>query len=367
MLHFMGSSARKFLFIVQGEGRGHMSQAIGLSQILKQKGHELTHVFIGKSKRRKIPSYFLDHFDCPTETLDSPNFVTDRSNKAIRLGPSIFYNIRFLKKYWNSIVRIDRVVKHEKPDSIICFYDFLGGIYNFLYKPRSRFFAVGHPFLSSHPQFSFPVKRGIERRLFFINNLLNGLKAHKKIALSFRPYNPLQFGNTVVVPPILREELNKISVTDENYLLCYMVNDGYGFDIIRWHEENPGVEIHCFWDRHGEPETKKIDDTLTFHQIDDIKFLEFLGKCRGLITTAGFESVCEAMYLGKPVLMVPVEGQYEQACNAIDAVLSGAGIQDTNFNISRFLDYLTNDMSNPDSFKQWHARSEELLLNALMD
>jgi hypothetical protein len=35
--------------------------------------------------------------------------------------------------------------------------------------------------------------------------------------------------------------------------------------------------------------------------------------------------VCEAMYLGKPVVMVPIAGQYEQACNALDGEQSGAG------------------------------------------
>ena len=50
-----------------------------------------------------------------------------------------------------------------------------------------------------------------------------------------------------------------------------------------------------------------------------------MAACKGLICTAGFESVCEAMYLGKPVVMVPVAGQYEQACNALDGEHSGAG------------------------------------------
>lgn len=65
---------------------------------------------------------------------------------------------------------------------------------------------------------------------------------------------------------------------------------------------------------------------LSFHQIDDVKFLNRMAGCRAYASTAGFESICEAMYLGKPVLMVPAH--IEQDCNAYDAYRSGAGIGD---------------------------------------
>ena len=36
----------------------------------------------------------------------------------------------------------------------------------------------------------------------------------------------------------------------------------------------------------------------------------------GVITGAGFETPAEALYLGKNLLVLPIKGQYEQACNA---------------------------------------------------
>ena len=68
----------------------------------------------------------------------------------------------------------------------------------------------------------------------------------------------------------------------------------------------------------------RIDETLSFHQIDDVKFLNAMAGCKAYASTAGFESICEAMYLGKPVLMVPAH--IEQDCNAYDAMKAGAGI-----------------------------------------
>ena len=82
---------------------------------------------------------------------------------------------------------------------------------------------------------------------------------------------------------------------------------------------------------------------------------------KGYVSTAGFESVCEAMHLGKPVMMVPVEGQYEQACNALDGELAGAGIIGNSFNISPLLDYLPNHKANS-QFRNWCDKSTAIIL-----
>lgn len=38
----------KILFIVQGEGRGHLTQAISLERLLTRSGHEVVEVLVGK-------------------------------------------------------------------------------------------------------------------------------------------------------------------------------------------------------------------------------------------------------------------------------------------------------------------------------
>jgi hypothetical protein len=44
----------------------------------------------------------------------------------------------------------------------------------------------------------------------------------------------------------------------------------------------------------------------------------------GVVTSAGFETCAEAMYLGKKLLVIPIRNQYEQACNA--AALEQLGV-----------------------------------------
>ncbi len=90
-----------------------------------------------------------------------------------------------------------------------------------------------------------------------------------------------------------------------------------------------------------------------------------MSHCKGLVSTAGFESICEAKYLGKPVFMVPVEGNYEQFCNAHDACKTGTGLRDTVFNIDRFMAYLPEHPKNNVDYKKWVDSAEVKLLEEL--
>lgn len=59
----------KFLFIVQGEGRGHLTQAITLEEMLLRNGHEVVEVLVGKSSSRTLPGFFNRNIHAPVNAL----------------------------------------------------------------------------------------------------------------------------------------------------------------------------------------------------------------------------------------------------------------------------------------------------------
>ena len=103
----------------------------------------------------------------------------------------------------------------------------------------------------------------------------------------------------------------------------------------------------------------KVDETLRFYQIDDIKFLNGMAGCRAYASTAGFESICEAMYLGKPVLMVPAH--IEQDCNAYDAMRAGAGIISDSFDLESLLRFAGRYTPNR-NFTSWVRSCERRII-----
>ncbi len=355
----------KYIFIIQGEGRGHMTQALSLSKILRKEGHEISHVIVGKSKRRNIPQFFLDKINAPLSHLDSPNFVTDKNQKSVKPFRTVVYSLLQASQYQKSLQRIDEIVNDTEPDFIINFYDFLGGLYNFSKRPKAKFISIAHQFLITHPEFDFPPKRQLDKISLRIGNKIASLGAHKILALSFQFFEDQPRKKLYVVPPLLRDEIKNITVSTADHFLAYMVNPGYGMEVEAFHEKFPEQPIHCFWDMKDKPNPYQIDENLTFHQLDDELFIEKMASCKAYVTTAGFESVCEAMYMGKPVLMVPVEGHYEQACNAIDGEKAGAGISSTHFDMEKLYHYLSNHQPVKDKFQKWANSAHEHFLKHL--
>lgn len=357
----------RFLFTVQGEGRGHMTQAISLSKILRDAGHEVVQVVVGKSPQRQIPDFFYKNIHAPVTLLESPNFATDKDHKKVKPFKTLVVTSLRAGRYISSIKKFARLVNHSQPDVIINFYDFLGGIYNYFYRPGITFICVAHQYLLSHPEFTFPKKRKLDKATLLAGNRITKLGAEKVLALSFQKFDDVPEKNLFVVPPLLREELKSLEIKNEEHILAYMVNPGYGEEIRDFHTRIPEQKLEVFWDQKDKPETWKVDDTLTYHQLNDRKFLEKMASCKGYITTAGFESVCEAMYLGKPVMMIPVEGHYEQACNAVDAEKAGAGISHDRFEIQKLVDYIQDYEEVKSWFKPWADSNKEQFLAHLIE
>lgn len=341
----------KFLFIVQGEGRGHMTQAIAFSKMLERQGHELTGVIIGKSKRRSIPEFFSREIDAPIHLVESPNFTCDKEEKKILIWKTIRQNLAKASTFWRSLKEINEVVKKEKPDVILNFYDLLGGLYNGIFMPQAHYWVIGHQYLIYHPEFKFAPSKGLNKFFFKFNTRLTALRASEKLALSF--YQLESTEEVTVLPPLLRHEIKSLVTTHGDFYLTYMVNSGYSSEIISFAKANPTLQIRAYWDKKDAAETEYPMPNLSFHRVHDKNFLRDMAACKGLVSTAGFESICEAMYLGKPVMVIPVKGQYEQACNAIDTVHSGAGIASENFDFAKLENLIYSGFIPVNSIHEW--------------
>jgi len=351
----------KYLFIVQGEGRGHLTQAISLAQMLKRHGHEVVEVLVGKNSASEIPEFFTHKIGAKVRKFDTPAFSLSASEKKIKIWKTIVYNLtpRKLKKYYKSTEFIHERIKKHKPDAVINFYDMLAGWTNFIHRESTPFINIGHTFLIDHPDYAIHSKNKHEKLLLRINNALCSIGATKILALSFYSMQKYRKGNMVVVPPLMREEVKKLNPINGEYILGYMVRSGYLKEVQQWHKKNKNAELHIFSDK----KEIELNPNFVMHKIDDQIFLNYMEKCSGYITTAGFESICEAMYLGKPVLMVPTH--LEQEINAADAVLAGAGITLNSYDIGKLLEYIEKAPAKSDTFNKWVDSAEEIFLHQL--
>lgn len=350
----------KVLFIVQGEGRGHMTQALSLEQILHSHSHSVCGTILGTSKRRSVPQFFTDRTASQVHLVKSPNFYFDNQNKSINPWKTLLRNLFLIPLFIKELTTINQVVKESQPDVIINFYDILGGFYFLLANPDSKRICIAHQYLAGHSKFPVSDGSSLQKRAFRLANYLTSMNSHKKLALSFDELSK-ENSTVSIVPPLIRSEVLDLEESNDGFILAYVVNSGYGHEILEWHEKNTKVKIQCFWDNYEYPDGWSPRKNITFYHLDDKAFLEAMASCSGYVSTAGFESICEAMYLNKPLMMVPVSGQYEQSCNALDAERVGAGIKSNSFDLSRLLYFITTSNLNSKDFKMWVNRSEQLI------
>ena len=175
----------KILFIVQGEGRGHLTQAISMERLLRSNGHEVVEVLVGKSESRRLPG-FLSGTSSSCQTVYQPNFLPTHANKRVNLTRSILYNLLKVPEYAESICYINRHIKETGAELVINFYELLTGLTYFFFRPAVPQICIGHQYLFLHNQFKLPKKNKCS--LFFLNffTRLTALGASQKLALSFR-------------------------------------------------------------------------------------------------------------------------------------------------------------------------------------
>jgi len=223
--------------------------------------------------------------------------------------------------------------------------------------------AVAHQFMFLHPRYPFPEGFALQKRSSELFTNLTGLGASRRLALSLYDAPNLPTKRLFVVPPLLRDELFTVTTKKSApFFLVYLFHHSLAEGIVKWHKHNPSIPVHCYWNNPKAAETVKHDDTLTFHRLHGQKFLERMAQSRGVVTTSGFESMAEAMYLGKPLLANPVRKHFEQHCNAIDGYRMGAAIQSDDFDLSALVRFVSEYQFDAKEFRQWVEQAEEVVV-----
>lgn len=355
----------RFLFVIQGEGRGHLTQALSLAAMLRRHGHQIVGVLVGRSPQRRLPEFFVRKIGLPVTEFEAPQFAFDRANRSVSLLRTLLCNLspHRTRTFLRSMHLIRDRIRELQPDRIVNFYELLTSLAVRRYGIHIPMTGVAHQFLLNHVRYPFARHTGIEGHLLRLHARLTACGCSELLALSFRPGEADTRHRIRVVPPLLRREALGGIPTNRGFILGYMVNNGFAHDLRLWCGCHPRCPVHVFWDQPLSPDTWHAEGGLVLHRLDDRLFLEMMRSCRGYVTTAGFESVCEAMYHGKPMMLIPAH--IEQRINAADAAASGAGITADRFDLDRFNDYLARRPQPDPGFRRWVDSAEKHFLQLL--
>lgn len=138
------------------------------------------------------------------------------------------------------------------------------------------------------------------------NVLRHFAPCHKAIGFHFLKYDSFIEG------PIIRSEIRNLSPYQGDHMTVYLpafdpellTSVFSGFTQVRWEIFSPACDF------------EQTTNNVTVRPVGNQPFLKSLESSIGVITSAGFETSAEAIFLGKKLMVVPIKNQYEQLCNA---------------------------------------------------
>ncbi len=346
----------RYVLFVKGDGRGHLTQTLSLCQLLLERGHEVAAVIVGCPKDALVPQFFFDRCPAPIIRVDSPNLQLNSKGDKIDLLKTALVGLSELPLYQKTNKVVHGILAQYRPNVIVNLFEPALITYAMFNKLAAPIINMSHQQMMLHPQFDFPKGRALER--WVVKQYVRFVtgKPAKNLGLSFYdfPDAPGAPGGMLIsVAPLLRREVFAKKPTSGEHFVMYMVYHGIGEQIKVFNQQRPAREIHAFWNNKQAPTEQQISPTLTFHQVSDTLFLDKLASCAGVATTAGFETVCEALYYGKPAILLPMPGQYEQFINAHDAEKVGAGKRVAALDPALLEAFIPQYKPQQASFKQW--------------
>jgi len=349
----------KCIFIVQGEGRGHMSQSMALKEYLDDAGHVVEAVFAGGRTPESFPGYFREFFQGKLHGFYSPYFLRTPNKKGIYVGKTLLFNMFRVSRYLREVRRIRNEINILGPDVVFNFYDVVGALALRKVKSGIRRIGIGHHFFLHLDGYRCNGNSWWNRRLLKIHTRLIMKSCDRVLALSFRE----EKGDATIeiVPPLIRKSFREFNYRPGDRFLVYLLNEGYIFDLIRISQEDSGFSADVFTALSPEID---LPPGICLHPMEDDKFREMMKKCRGLITTAGFDTVAEAAYQGIPMMVIPSQHHFEQRCNSADVERSGIGIA-----VEQLVHGTQHRMKtfNNSKYRKWANQASKLIIKNLQE
>ncbi len=306
----------RILYGVHGYGRGHAMRSTAIVQELQKKNHRIQILAGGDAYSAISPDYPVTRiptfgFAYGPGTGKRSNFHTFRKNFSAALdllwrGPTFDMVRNIMQEFAPDIVISDAEAWTHR-------------VAQALKIPRISIDHIGI-LAYCRPKIDWADRLEAIVDTFTYKTLMG--KPERIIVSSFYDAPPRRPG-VKVVGTMVREEVHQLTPTNGDHLLVYFNKGRYQLNKkILKALQSAGCPVRIYGHNEGR------DGNITFLPLSNLPFLEDLASCRGVISTAGNQLMGEAIYLGKPCLVIP-ERCVEQRMNAAAVKRLGIGMRTT--------------------------------------
>lgn len=289
----------RILYSIAGEGMGHATRSKAVIDHLKKK-HKIhittsSHAYTYLSKHHK------------PITRVSCLHIAYKNNGVSPIG-TLLVNLGNSWEHLKTIVKTYKLIRKFKPDVIVNDFAFTANYMGIL---------LGIPVINldnnrvaAKCRTKVPPKFWLSRfRAAFITNFIAPMGYHHIVTTFFYP--PLRWWKNVSLcfSPI-RKEIKRLKTRKGKHILVYQTtqsNKKLLDDMMDMTDQK--FIIYGFGTR---PSMKHMD----FKPFSEKQFFKDLASAKAVIMNGGFTLMSECLYLKKPILSIPVKGQFEQELNA---------------------------------------------------
>lgn len=299
----------RILYGIHGTGHGHAMRGLILARSLPQ--HEF--IFVANDDAPKVLEPEFRVLRLPNLGTVFKNYRVDFRATVARAIPVLWHRDKYIQQTlaW---------IEQFKPD--VCMADLE------YFVPQAAKIA-GLPVLALDHQHVITCCRHHLPSNMWLDTLVQGLTPRflfapcpANILISFYQPPVKKRWNALVAPPILREKTLALAGRDDGHILVYQSNSTDA-RLIDFLQKATGRIAHVY----GYRERTERKGNVTFHRRDEDEFLELLAGCAYVIQGGSHTLMSEALYLGKPVISLPLLAMVEQRFNALYLARLGYGVQ----------------------------------------
>ena len=233
-----------------------------------------------------------------------------------------------IRSNWDSFIHIRDIVSDLadafadiRPDLVITDFE------AFSHRAADRLdvpvLSFNHQQIVSETRYDLPIKYRVDAAItsVVIRLIVPSNPRHILITSFFFPSvkNPAR---TTLVPPIIRPGVQEITPSRGDHVLVYYNSTNGAEHVLQTLRD---VDASFIVYNFARPDNAEDYQNVQFKEPCIDEFLEDLASSRSVISTAGFTLTSEALYLGKPLLVVPNRGIFEQTLNALFLQRNGLG------------------------------------------
>ncbi|MEM6640488.1 MAG: glycosyltransferase family protein [Pseudomonadota bacterium] len=287
----------RIVYGVSGEGSGHSSRAREMLEHLLSLGHDVRVVSYDRGVRNLSP-------DFDVHAITGLHIVS--VNNKLSATATVARNVRACRRLYRSWRSVCGLMEAFAPHAVITDFE-----------PMTAYAArrSGVPLVTIDNQhrmrfMSYPPVPAARWDGFVTRSVIRAMVPQPAASLISTFYRgEVTDPRAELYSPILRQVVRDLTPTTGDHVLVYATQAFDGLvDVLR---TCAGQVFRVYGfdrdDREGH---------IVFRPFSVDGFLADLASSRGVVATAGFTLMTEALHLGKPMLALPMSGQYEQRLNA---------------------------------------------------